>query len=116
MPVVGLAGVGIAGTLRRLDFLAQHRGPLVPAEQPALMQRHHHGKRLGFPRLAKNRPLGVARKAGHGLGRASRGGRIDGGHLYARRLEHLRKKNTPFSHRCERTADAIGVNHAVAYK
>src|SRR5215470_9514025 len=67
--IVGLAGVGIAAELRRLDFLAQRRGPLVPAEQPALMERHHNRKRLRLPRLAKYRAFGIVRKARHGLRR-----------------------------------------------
>src|SRR5262249_8006476 len=82
-----------------------------------LMQRHRHGKRLGFPRLAKNRPLGIARKAGHGLGCASRGGGIDGGHVCAPRLEHQSEKEyTVWAPMRKNAADAIGVNHAVAYK
>src|SRR5260370_39336429 len=61
--IVGLAGVRIAGPLCRLDFFAQYRGPLVPAEQPTLMERHRHGKRLRLPWLAKYGPLRLARKA-----------------------------------------------------
>src|SRR5437899_1094275 len=81
--IVGLASVWIAGELRRLDFFAQHRGPLVPAEQPALMERHHDREGFRLPRLAKYRPFGVAGKAGHGPRRLPRGSginRADAGH------------------------------------
>ena len=41
MPVVGLAGIGIAGRLRALDFLAQRRHPFGPTEQAALVHGCH---------------------------------------------------------------------------
>src|SRR5215468_9721840 len=79
-PIVGLAGVRIAGALRRLDFFAQHRGPLVPAKQPTLVERHNNRKRLRLPRLAKHRPFAVARKAWHGQGRLPSRRWVDCGH------------------------------------
>ena len=36
VPVIGLAGVGIAGGLRLLDLVAEDRRPLRPLEQPAV--------------------------------------------------------------------------------
>src|SRR5260370_23542458 len=35
MPVIGLAGVGIAGRLRALDLIGKRRNPFVPREQAA---------------------------------------------------------------------------------
>ena len=78
--VAGSFASRIAGPLRRLDFFAQHRGPLVPAEQPALMERHDNRKRLRLPRLAKYRAFGIARKAWHGLHRLPSRRRIDRAH------------------------------------
>src|SRR2546425_5437225 len=75
----GRVGRG-AGALRRLDLFAKHRRPLVPIEQPALMERHRQGKRLRLPRLPKYRPFGVARKARHGPHRITGGSRVNRGH------------------------------------
>src|SRR5215510_39613 len=77
VPVVSLAGVGIACSLCALDFLAERCGPFVPCEQATLMQRERHRKRLRLPGLPKHRPLGVARDARHGLGGATGSSRID---------------------------------------
>src|SRR5260370_40441266 len=63
----GRVGRG-AGPLCRLDFFAQHRGPLVPAEQPALMERHDNRKRLRLPRLAKYRAFCIPGNIRHGGG------------------------------------------------
>ena len=63
MVVVGFAGVGIAGGLGFLDFLAKHRGPLAPGEQTFFVERQRHRKRMGFPGRAKDRAVLVARNA-----------------------------------------------------
>ena len=68
VPIVGLAGIGIAGGLRALDLLAERRRPFGPGEQAALVQRERHGEGLRLPRLAEHRPFGVARNARHRRG------------------------------------------------
>src|SRR5262249_59812757 len=42
VPVIGLAGVAIAGRLRPLDLLGERRRPFAPAEQAALVQPERH--------------------------------------------------------------------------
>src|SRR5262249_37566620 len=85
MPVIGLASVGIAGGLRALDFLREHRRPLRPREQPALMQGDRHREGLRLPRLAENRAFCIARNARHGIGRVTGKRGVDAAH--SRRLE-----------------------------
>ena len=77
MPVIGLAGIGIARCLRALDLIGQRCRPFVPGEQAARMQRHRHRKGLRLPRFAKHRAVGVAGNAGNGAGRVMRGLRIE---------------------------------------
>ena len=77
VPVIGLAGVGIAFGLRALDFLGERGGPFVPGEQAALMQRQRHRKGLRFPGLAKHRAVGVAGNAGNGAGGVVGGSRVE---------------------------------------
>src|SRR5882724_2840262 len=77
MPVIGLAGVGIALRLRALDFFGKRLGPFVPGEQSARMQRERHGKSLRFPWFAKHRPIVVTGNVGHGAGRVERSGGVD---------------------------------------
>ena len=72
VPVIGLAGIGIAGRLRALDLLAEHRRPFRPGEQAARMQRERHGEGLRLPRLAEHRAFLVARNARHRVDRAAR--------------------------------------------
>ena len=76
MPVIGLAGVGIAPCLRAFDFFGKRFGPFVPGEQSARMQRERHGKSLRFPWFAKHRPIVVIRHAGHRAGGAERSGGV----------------------------------------
>jgi hypothetical protein len=73
MPIVGLAGVGIARRLRPLDLVGKRRGPLRPGEQPALIQRERHREGLRLPRLAEHRPLGIAWNARDGGARGGSG-------------------------------------------
>jgi hypothetical protein len=61
MVIVGFSGIGIAGGLRFLDFLAKHTRPLAPGKQTSFVQRQRHGKRMGFPGGAKDRAVSVAR-------------------------------------------------------
>ena len=61
MVVVGFSGVGIAGGLGFLDFLAKYRRPLAPGEETFFVQRERHGKRMGFPGGAKDRAVRIAR-------------------------------------------------------
>ena len=63
VPVIGLAGVGIAGRLRALDLVRQGRRPFGPGEQPARVQRERHREGLRLPRLAEHRAFRVARDA-----------------------------------------------------
>ena len=74
VPVVGLAGVGIAGGLRALDFFGKRCGPFVPGEHAALVQHQRHGEGLRFPGLAEHRAVGIAGKVGEGARRARRRG------------------------------------------
>lgn len=67
MAVVGFSGVGIAGRLGLLDFLAKLRGPLGPGEKTSIVQRYRHRKRVGFPGLAENRTVRVVWDAGNRL-------------------------------------------------
>src|SRR5947208_1618210 len=46
MPVVSIAGVGIAERLRALDLTGERRGPFGPGEQAPRMQRQRHCKGL----------------------------------------------------------------------
>src|SRR5580692_8125875 len=73
MPIIGLAGIGIAFRLSALDLFGQRRGPFFPDEEAALVQRMRHGKGLRLPGLAKYRAIIVARKARHRAGRTRRG-------------------------------------------
>src|SRR5579883_1000414 len=61
MAIVGLARVGIAGGLRFPDLLAKGLRPFLPGEHAAFVERHGKRKRLRLPRLAKPRPVIVAR-------------------------------------------------------
>ena len=72
--IIGLAGVGIAGSLRLLDFIAERRGPFGPGEQAAVVKLQRQRKGFGLPGRAEHRPFGIARDACHGLRRAVRGG------------------------------------------
>ena len=72
VPVIGLAGVGIARFLRALDLLCERRRPFVPREQSAFMQGERHREGMRLPRLAEDRAIGVRRDAGNGSGRAPR--------------------------------------------
>src|SRR5262245_3356029 len=78
MMVVGFSGVGITGGLSFLDCLAEHRRRLTPGEQTFFVWRQGHGKRVGFPRSAKDRTAIVAWNARNRLGSTPRGFRIDG--------------------------------------
>src|SRR5215471_15803880 len=59
--VVSLTGVGIAGRLRFLDFVAKRRRPFGPGEQAALLERYSEREGFRFPRRAKQRAVLVAR-------------------------------------------------------
>src|SRR5258708_4086939 len=74
VPVVGLAGVGIAASLRAPDFVGECSCPFIPGKKPALMQRKRHRKGLRLPWFAKYRAIIVAGKARHSTGRTRRGG------------------------------------------
>src|SRR6516165_7342057 len=65
VPVISLAGVGVAAGLRPFDLVAQYRRPLTPIEETTLVQCHRHREGLGFPRLAKYRALRAARDVRH---------------------------------------------------
>src|SRR5215470_1943318 len=78
MAVVGFSGVGIAVCLRLLDLLGKRRGPLGPAEETSIVQCYRHRKRVGFPGLAENRTVRVARNAANGLCRSPGRLRLDG--------------------------------------
>ena len=56
VPVVGLASMRIAGSLRPLDLVCQNRRPLAPGEEPALMQGQRNCEDLRLPRLVEYRP------------------------------------------------------------
>src|SRR5438105_10262855 len=81
MPVIGLAGVGVAQRLRAPDLVGQYRRPFAPAEQAALVEREREREGLRLPGRAKDRPLAVARDAGQGRAGTAGRGRIDGGHV-----------------------------------
>ncbi len=68
MPVIGLAGVGIAGRLCALDLVGQRGGPFVPGKQATFVQHQCHGEGLRFPRLAKHRAVVIAGNAWHSAG------------------------------------------------
>ena len=72
VPVIGLAGVGIAFGLRALDLRAQRLRPFLPGEDAGLVQRQRHGEGARLPRLAKYRAVLVAGHAGDGDGRPHR--------------------------------------------
>tara|TARA_R110002096_G_scaffold285894_1_gene479606 strand:+ start:850 stop:1026 length:177 start_codon:yes stop_codon:yes gene_type:complete len=55
--VVGLAGVGVAGSLGVLDLVGQRRGPFGPGEQAAGVQLHGHGEGLRLPGFGENRAV-----------------------------------------------------------
>src|SRR6266700_8070028 len=55
VPVIGLAGIGIARLLRALDLGGEGRCSFGPAEQPAPVERQGHREGLRFPRLAEYR-------------------------------------------------------------
>ncbi len=76
--VVGLSGIGIAGGLGSLDFLAQHRGPIAPGEQTSFVQRKRHGKRMGFPGSMKDRAVRVTRNTRNRVRGAPGGFRVNG--------------------------------------
>jgi hypothetical protein len=63
VPVVGVAGVWIAGCLCGGDLRGERLGPLDPGEEAALMQRQRHREGLCFPGLLEHRAVGVARHA-----------------------------------------------------
>src|SRR5882724_7738302 len=73
MPIIGLAGVGVAVRLRALDFIRKRPRPFVPTKEPARVQRDRHGEGLGFPWFTKDRPVGVARKVGNGASHVAGG-------------------------------------------
>src|SRR5882757_6751705 len=75
MPVIGLASVGIAGSLGAIDLFGERARPFVPGEQSALMQRERHREGMRLPWRAKHRTVIVAGNARHGPGRA-RGRRV----------------------------------------
>jgi hypothetical protein len=77
MPVIGLTGIGIAGSLRALDLVGEGSRPFRPGEQPALVQSKRHGEGLRLPRFAEDGPFGIARNAGHGIGRAAGEGGVN---------------------------------------
>src|SRR5690242_17940340 len=53
VPIVRVAGVGIARRLRALDLCGKRFGPLWPGEEAALVQRKRHREGLRLPRLAE---------------------------------------------------------------
>src|SRR5215831_17379990 len=60
VPVIGFAGVGVASRLRALNLLAKRRGPLLPGEDAAPMQRHRHGEGVRLPGFAEHRAVVIA--------------------------------------------------------
>jgi hypothetical protein len=66
VPVIGLAGVGIAGGLRALDLGAERLRPFLPGKDTGFMQRQRHGKGARFPGLTEYRAVLIARHAGDG--------------------------------------------------
>src|SRR5205807_6563673 len=82
MPVITLAGVGIALRLRPLDLFGERCRPFGPGEQATLMQGQRHRKGLRLPRCAEHRAIIVAGDAGEGTGRLTRGGVRHAGSRY----------------------------------
>src|SRR5436305_1422226 len=63
VPVVSVAGIGVAFGLRPLDLRAERLGPFRSGEQAASVQRQGYREGLRFPRLAEDRAALVARQA-----------------------------------------------------
>src|SRR4029079_10998562 len=55
VPVVRVAEIAIARSLRGRDLRSQRLRPFFPAEKSAVMERERHRERLRFPRLPQPR-------------------------------------------------------------
>ena len=71
--IIGLAGIGIAGGLRLLDFFAERRRPFLPGEHPRALSDSASAKASASHGARNTGPSSLRGMLWHRLRRAKRG-------------------------------------------